>query len=88
MSDKHPMWDGASVQDEGDPTNKLAIAVMEAFYLGRGFMECPMWEEESEDLRYGWRSIARFILRRDAPSPTPSEDTSPGMRETPETKDG
>ena len=53
---KHPTWDGAVTREESD-LNRKAAGAMQAFYLGRGFMETPMWEELGDDERYGWRSV-------------------------------
>jgi hypothetical protein len=59
---KHPTWDGAETRNH-EGTNKRAYAAMVAFYLGRGFMEAPTWEEVGDDERYGWRSVIRAFDR-------------------------
>lgn len=64
---KHPTWDGAETRNR-DGINARAERAMIAFYLGRGFMEGPTWEEIGDDERFGWRSVIRAFDRDEIPA--------------------
>jgi hypothetical protein len=64
--ERHPTWDGTETRNfEG--INKRAMHAMVAFYLGRGFMEAPTWQEIGDDERFGWRSVIRAFDRGEIP---------------------
>jgi hypothetical protein len=59
---KHPVWDGGPTREDNE-LNRRADRAMAAFYLGRGFMEPPRWDEIGDDERFGWRSVIAAMDR-------------------------
>jgi hypothetical protein len=79
---KHPTWDGAETLDNTE-FNRRANIAMVAFYLGRGFMEAPNWNEIGDDERFGWLSVIRAFDRGEIPAASASAQSSSAQKQEP-----